>query len=375
MDRVRQFYIQRHLQSTMRDPTNSSATTIRAVEPGTRRNSFEYASDYAFVPLDNDLMVHEPEPSTRPRSNEYRSPAMNADIAVRGVGSVPHPESLEDEAPAANINPTVQPERPLPATPPAAVFLRDLPIVPVDSLPEDGRCCHICHDPYLVGDECEHPVLLPCGHGFGHKCINRWLSPDQEEPKSTCPVCRRPFFDLPEVDDYEEEGEWNNAVPFNEADEIYEEEGLNDARFLRSVNERGSRHWDQTPPPRDAAEARYQRQIFDEEWNLRLSVLNFTRPFIPREVPTVRTALDILEAFRANRSPSWPEAEALGVEMGQLFMKLRPTMRLLKQFPIWNEYGPPAGALQHAGRRASIETQLLRFSHIEEALDWAHQGM
>ncbi|KAK4695827.1 hypothetical protein P7C71_g1981, partial [Lecanoromycetidae sp. Uapishka_2] len=77
-------------------------------------------------------------------------------------------------------------------------FLASLPILPINELPEDCRCCGICQEDYLTGSTPENSLRLPCQHVFGNSCLSTWLSPDEEKPKKTCPMCRAVLFETEE---------------------------------------------------------------------------------------------------------------------------------------------------------------------------------
>ena len=73
----------------------------------------------------------------------------------------------------------------------AKAFIRQLPRVPNNALPEDAYC-PICVQPYenLTTDSgsFEKAVCLPChdSHIFGSDCLSEWLTHGK-----TCPICRR----------------------------------------------------------------------------------------------------------------------------------------------------------------------------------------
>ena len=78
----------------------------------------------------------------------------------------------------------------------AEVFLRGLPELEVQHLPDESRCM-ICLNSYGAETKddgaVEAAVRLPCGHDVGAECIRTWLSPDKEA-KNSCPACRMSFF-------------------------------------------------------------------------------------------------------------------------------------------------------------------------------------
>lgn len=72
----------------------------------------------------------------------------------------------------------------------AKAFVRQLPRVPSDALPDDANC-PICAQPYenLTRDSgSEKAVALPCSdkHIFGSDCLTEWLTYGKN-----CPLCRR----------------------------------------------------------------------------------------------------------------------------------------------------------------------------------------
>ena len=250
-----------------------------------------------------------------------------------------------------------------PCTPTARMFLQNLPIVVVEELPEDEKHCHICHDPYLQAEEAEEPVRLPCGHHFGQVCINRWLSPDDADPKSTCPICRMSFFAVEQRDN-----------PGPEDSGMFDEERDREARFPRNSDSFIFGAWNFAQLPRTAAEATSQMQHFEQHWSNQMLSVSQVRPIVPRPDPNARTAVEVLQSFQENVAPSFLEATTLGEEMGQLFIRLRTTMRLLKFLPTWNEFGPLVDDVLDVESRGAIETALCRMVHIEEAWAWAYQG-
>ena len=252
-----------------------------------------------------------------------------------------------------------------PCTPTARIFLRDLPSPLVESLPEDGRSCGICQETYLHGEHPEQPVRLPCGHHFGRVCIERWLSPEEPHPRNNCPLCRRAFFAV------------EDSIP-----ELAEDEMSNDvwdrirlSRIAEAQDENIYGNWTYSRFPGTAEEAAYQMQVFEERWTDHMSLLTHRRRFVPRPDPYARTAFEILQSFQHNPSITYQEAIALGAEMGQLFIRLRSTMRLLKFLPAWNEYGPSPDHLMYVAPRHVIETALHRLLPVEEAWVWAQRGL
>ena len=78
----------------------------------------------------------------------------------------------------------------------AEAFLRNLPQVGEDELPDDKQC-GICREKFgkaeLHAEAMEIPVRLPCQHIVGSDCIRKWVSPE-EHGKNTCPFCRSVLF-------------------------------------------------------------------------------------------------------------------------------------------------------------------------------------
>ena len=88
----------------------------------------------------------------------------------------------------------------------------------LETLGPEDRVCVICQQELHVSDDVKlshAPVRTVCGHTFGRACITKWLDPlcywvfpqDSERQiddmtedllehgKTSCPTCRRPFFD------------------------------------------------------------------------------------------------------------------------------------------------------------------------------------
>lgn len=100
-------------------------------------------------------------------------------------------------------------------------FILSLPQVPKDSLGDDSQNneCSICYysffnarahfeggaknnenhprfsinqqpDGVPVSELAEFPVRLPCGHIFGHLCVQVWIAGEESGDPPTCPFCR-----------------------------------------------------------------------------------------------------------------------------------------------------------------------------------------
>ena len=274
----------------------------------------------------------------------------------------PNLDSFEYVPSVESFERDIQLETTRPCTPVATVSLRDLPIIAIDEISRDERFCHICHEPYLDGDEPEDPVDLPCGHIVGKACISRWLSPDDMEPKSSCPICRMSFFD-------------NNFHNWGSLEGGIHDEVWNNVSLAGRTEEDLFHGWSGMQFPRSAAEATYQMQNFDQDWSGLILSMNNNGPYVPRQYPNARTTQEVLETFQRNSTLTYWEAIALGEEMGQLFIRLRTTMRLLRFLPAWNEFGPSARDLMSPESRVVMETALRRLVYVEEAWVWAQRGV
>ena len=75
-----------------------------------------------------------------------------------------------------------------------ANFLKSLPTVKPEDLPEDSQGCNICTEPFVhptAGQDSESAVKLPCSHIMGSACLAKWL----EDPiRNSCPMCRAVLF-------------------------------------------------------------------------------------------------------------------------------------------------------------------------------------
>ena len=310
-------------------------------------------------------------PRPRPRSPEIRLFSLTSS---RDHGPFSRSASFEYTPTRGDLGPTEDEETPRPCTSDARVFLRNLPILLVAEVPSEDRTCQICQETYLHGDQFEQPVKLPCGHIFGKECINRWLSPDEIEPKSSCPMCRVSFFEVcTSESDLSENESWNNIRPSNGAvEDRTTNSGI--ARASESAIEDDADEWTYRGSPRSATEARSQMQVFEQHWSDRMALLTHFRSFVPRPNPNARSAREVLQTFQNGPPLGYHEVDTLAEEMGQLFMRLRTTMRLLKILPPWNEYGPTANNVIEPESRAVVEIALHRMVHIEEAWLWAQRG-
>lgn len=86
----------------------------------------------------------------------------------------------------------------IPQVPAAWTFLDSLPSVGVRRIPKLDGTCPICTNDYTgsTDQDEEAPVArrLPCGHLLCQSCMEQWFAAFTEEPKSSCPMCRRQFF-------------------------------------------------------------------------------------------------------------------------------------------------------------------------------------
>lgn len=57
----------------------------------------------------------------------------------------------------------------------------------------DHQTCNICHTPYFTKPHHEMPMKIPCGHCFGARCIQKWVS--SVYLPNSCPLCRAPVLD------------------------------------------------------------------------------------------------------------------------------------------------------------------------------------
>ncbi|PVI01941.1 hypothetical protein DM02DRAFT_727501 [Periconia macrospinosa] len=71
-------------------------------------------------------------------------------------------------------------------------FLSRLPVAnrSVDGAYEDCFCGE------AYGSLCHAPLVLPCHHVFGRKCLREWIKSGNQN-SNTCPMCRRELFERP----------------------------------------------------------------------------------------------------------------------------------------------------------------------------------
>ena len=245
------------------------------------------------------------------------------------------------------------------SNPAAEQFLENLPSVSIEDISEDNRNCPICQDPYVEDDSLDEPfhhvVILPsCGHTFGWKCIKTWLDPQQNPPRSTCPLCRMVLFEIP----------WSEEVVLEPADEEHangdeendNEEGLGEAptdwdadSFLEAIHE-------VAVPPR-----------YDEDRD---------EPDDDPPTPGIYlTSSQILRLFGRFTRGTGPNrlviAQALATEMGDLVQRVEPVLTRLRTPRPWENEGPPIHYVMDPAMAGMFEIVLEKLRDMEEVLVWS----
>ena len=70
----------------------------------------------------------------------------------------------------------------------AAKLLGFLPVVNVEKLAEDKRCCPVCKEHFSAADK---PILIKCKHVIGRACVEQWILSGH----NSCPLCRATIFE------------------------------------------------------------------------------------------------------------------------------------------------------------------------------------
>ena len=98
------------------------------------------------------------------------------------------PGPLDLGPPSLPIDDSVDGDVPAPLTPAGTRFVKQLPDLSLDDVPNEISC-NICMESFGSTENPEPPVRLPCGHVMGRNCISQWLT-----TSNSCPLCRRVLF-------------------------------------------------------------------------------------------------------------------------------------------------------------------------------------
>ena len=260
------------------------------------------------------------------------------------------------------------------SVPNAISFLRNLDFLALEDLSESSRYCLICTDSYVEGEECEGPVMLDCGHVFGHRCLEKWLRPYDFDPKWTCPICRAILFeeDRYPVSDIPED---STGLPSVQEEAISEEDIDEDIEYLEAADLMEA-----------IASTNRVVEVYDQVRAMRLAISAGTETeSIPAEVVpsrnrTILFSADILFYFRLLIRPNDMSALemrevalAIRSQMGQLYVRLQESMREMQMPMVWREDGPPLSFLLDPAAQPLLESALGRMGEIEEV--WNLSGI
>lgn len=150
--------------------------------------------------------------------------------------------------------------------------------------------CSICQEPYTKEDR---EVKTICGHLMGLACLSRWMF---EEKKTSCPMCRRSLFRLPQLPPSEQEPSRGHRAQENRTESRVTGRGVNLDLFTHSST-RNPIH----EPSRGhrAQENRARRVLYSQGVNLNLFTHSNTRNPIQEPSQGHRA-----QENRAGRDPS-----------------------------------------------------------------------
>lgn len=229
-------------------------------------------------------------------------------------------------------------------------FLREIVEVDLTNLPEDERSCSICQEPYGSGGEPEHCVQLPCGHRYGALCIFKWLAPNDQADKNTCPMCRAVLFELEGHDSHEDEDLADDA----RLDRPFDNESIRQLGLLLD-----------------------NFQHIQDHSIAALTGVPFTQGPSVLNLPPGQLVLITDQVLRIYRDYTFNTAgailadvEGLSRAIGRLSAHLRPAI-LEADLPIvWGAQGPRVSMLVDADVRPLIDIALQRLADAEAM--WIH---
>ena len=257
-------------------------------------------------------------------------------------------------------------------TPNAAKYLSELQPIAVNDLPEDGRICAICKEPYNSDEDPEQACKVgPCGHILGRTCLSTWVMPAGSRPNTTCPLCRAVLYDgellldaiptaeLPNDEDRPEEDEaLPSDLPTGEDEDPYEDEQMVNGRYVSGMldpaisdvmsSSHGLIAWaDMEAHWLERAEA----EIAQPSYMLSGYVLAYFRVFV--------------RGSNLGSSATISTGSSVRRIMGQLYVRLREDMERTARPIVWTENGPPLSLLLDPATIPLIETALERLVDIE----------
>ena len=106
-------------------------------------------------------------------------------------------DAIEDTGIDYTTIPEGAPARPGWPHPNALVFLRNVPKLSLEEIPENFPPCAVCLVSFFSPSPEENPILLPCGHVLGSVCASRWLCPASGENNNTVSNSSQPEYSEP----------------------------------------------------------------------------------------------------------------------------------------------------------------------------------
>lgn len=260
---------------------------------------------------------------------------------------------------------------PEPSMPKSAKYLRDLEVIPVANLATECQICTLCFDSYLTDPTNEKAVKLsPCGHIFGHSCLEKWLC---QERKTTCPMCRVSLYQ----DDTIPEGlspgigvPWIlmliEAIDIRATPDLASRERYQANEFIGLFThllettrieavDRGTE-----APAVSSIEPQQAREII-EQFTRGLETLgDFSYSAEVRDIFSLFRRLELADAQRV--------APALASQMGKLYVYLRGRISSGHVPALWDEHGPPVRFLVDPNAMNMIEMVMNGMVELEASL-------
>lgn len=258
----------------------------------------------------------------------------------------------------------------------AAKYLSELQSVAVNDLPEDGRICAICKEPYNTDEESEEACKVGhCGHVLGRTCLSTWVMPANSRPNKTCPLCRAVLFEADTPSLFDDSDVDNQSLLDATGDEMEEDEALS---LDVSAEE------DEELYNEQIVDGRYASGMFDpaildvisstqgeEAWEY-VRAQRLERAVAEIAQPTYMLSEYVLAYFRifvrgsnVGSSATISAGSSVRRIMGQLYVRLRGDMERTAMPIVWTENGPPLSLLLDPATIPLIETALERLVDIE----------
>ncbi|KAL2052003.1 hypothetical protein ABVK25_007695 [Lepraria finkii] len=354
------------VESNQESRFSSTSPEVHELDASGFDNREEEESHHASEPESPSLRVY-----------ELDAPDMNELDSLDGGLRIETEPDIDDDIdetwpPVSELSVEVRIEPFLLSMPNAIRFLRNLDFLDLEDLSEESRYCLICKDSYVGEEECEGPVMLDCRHVFGHRCLEKWLSPYDFDPKRTCPMCRAVLFeeDGYPVSDIPED---STGLPSVHEEAISEEDIDEDIEYSEAAD-----LMEAIASTNRVVEAYDQARAMQ----LTISVGTETEPILAEVLPSrhriILFSADILFYFRLLVRPNHMSALetreialAIRNQMGQLYVRLQESMREMQMPIVWREDGPPLSFLLDPAAQPLLESALERMGEIEEVWDWS----